>query len=486
MCGHREDGDDMIELARRELLRLGIGMTAWALTGCSTPELAREPLSYARWLRDRKTPYYIAHRGAGTTVPEHSLAAYQQALAWGAEAMELSVVMSKDGVLYCHHDLELDRTTTLTGATSDAAAAELDAGRIRIPRLGPAWLDSRMPAIPRLSAVLDAVGNKAVLCVEAKDDRAYEPMMAMLTERGLLPTAMAKINYASRRVEQAREAGLPVFAYLGNLEVATVANVEALAARLNPETDAIVLPMGTIANGIDDSVVRAAAATGFQVWMFPVHRRSEVARLTELGATGMITPALGYLTGREPIRLRDRFDEGKLAAGMTTRDPYSDWDALGWGTEGAIELTHSGERFVCLGDLAPITAGAYRVDLEVQLVSGEMKDTDAFAFAFGCPDDRYFGMGSGYQATLRHDGMLRIWSRNAEGDLVKLGEAVPSARIRSQAWRRLSIEVDPGTVSWGTDGTRAVVVDDTWRGGYLHVGRTSGSARLAVRRVNVR
>lgn len=56
-------------------------------------------------------PQVIAHRGASGHRPEHTLAAYELAYWLGADAVELDVVSTKDGVVVCRHDVELSRTT---------------------------------------------------------------------------------------------------------------------------------------------------------------------------------------------------------------------------------------------------------------------------------------------------------------------------------------------------------------------------------------
>lgn len=53
----------------------------------------------------------IAHRGASGHRPEHTLAGYELAYRLGADAVELDVVATKDGVVVCRHDVELSRTT---------------------------------------------------------------------------------------------------------------------------------------------------------------------------------------------------------------------------------------------------------------------------------------------------------------------------------------------------------------------------------------
>lgn len=58
-----------------------------------------------------QTPIVIAHRGASGLLPEHTLEAYTLAIAQGAHYIEPDVVMTKDDVLICLHDLHLDRVT---------------------------------------------------------------------------------------------------------------------------------------------------------------------------------------------------------------------------------------------------------------------------------------------------------------------------------------------------------------------------------------
>ncbi len=52
-----------------------------------------------------------AHRGASALLPEHTLAAYAQAIADGADYIEPDLVMSKDGVLVARHENEISGTT---------------------------------------------------------------------------------------------------------------------------------------------------------------------------------------------------------------------------------------------------------------------------------------------------------------------------------------------------------------------------------------
>ena len=66
----------------------------------------------------------VAHRGAvGQGQPENTLAAYRQAIASGAEAIEIDLRGTKDGEIVVIHDSTVDRTTNGSGAVADHARA---------------------------------------------------------------------------------------------------------------------------------------------------------------------------------------------------------------------------------------------------------------------------------------------------------------------------------------------------------------------------
>lgn len=58
-----------------------------------------------------KPPIIIAHRGASGYRPEHTLAAYELAIALGADFIEPDLVSTKDGVLIARHENEISETT---------------------------------------------------------------------------------------------------------------------------------------------------------------------------------------------------------------------------------------------------------------------------------------------------------------------------------------------------------------------------------------
>ena len=71
-------------------------------------------------------PQVVAHRGASAEAPEHTLAAYEAALAAGAGALECDVRLTADGHLVCVHDRRVDRTSNGRGKVSTLELARLE------------------------------------------------------------------------------------------------------------------------------------------------------------------------------------------------------------------------------------------------------------------------------------------------------------------------------------------------------------------------
>lgn len=130
----------------------------------------------------------IAHRGASSYAPEHTVAAYKLAIAQGADYVEQDLQVTKDGQLVCLHDLTLERTTdvkevfpgrsrtltregrTLTGwHVSDFTLAEikrLDSG---------AWFDPKFAGekVLTFQEAIDIVKGKAGIYPETKAPEVY-------------------------------------------------------------------------------------------------------------------------------------------------------------------------------------------------------------------------------------------------------------------------------------------------------------------------
>ena len=98
-----------------------------------------------------KKPLLVAHRGASGYAPEHTLAAYKLAIEQGADFVEQDLQVTKDGVLICLHDPDLERTTNVAEAFPDRATLR-DPLATGTPKKGWYAVDFTLAEIKRLDA----------------------------------------------------------------------------------------------------------------------------------------------------------------------------------------------------------------------------------------------------------------------------------------------------------------------------------------------
>ncbi|WP_295629360.1 glycerophosphodiester phosphodiesterase [uncultured Corynebacterium sp.] len=67
----------------------------------------------------------IAHRGASGAHPEHTIGAYEAAVAEGADGVECDIRLTADGHLICMHDRTLGRTTDGSGPVGAKTLADI-------------------------------------------------------------------------------------------------------------------------------------------------------------------------------------------------------------------------------------------------------------------------------------------------------------------------------------------------------------------------
>src|SRR6185503_16517189 len=141
---------------------------------------------------DTIAPLFAAHRGGAALWPENSLLAFRNALALGADYLEMDVHLSRDGEVMVMHDPTLDRTSTGSGPVR-------------------ALTEEPVPTLERVVAL--AAAAKRQMLVEIKTDeqrRRYpgieEKVLAILDRHRFAPSAivMSFEGDTWRRVRQLR------------------------------------------------------------------------------------------------------------------------------------------------------------------------------------------------------------------------------------------------------------------------------------------
>jgi glycerophosphoryl diester phosphodiesterase len=130
----------------------------------------------------------IAHRGASSYAPEHTLEAYKLALEQKADYVEQDLQITKDGVLVCLHDLTLERTTNVEEVFPQRFVVEQEKGRdvkhwyaadftlAEIKQLDAgSWFNPKFKGstVPTWQEAIDLVRPRAGLYPETKEPEVY-------------------------------------------------------------------------------------------------------------------------------------------------------------------------------------------------------------------------------------------------------------------------------------------------------------------------
>ena len=222
-----------------------------------------------------RSPELIGHRGAPRERPENTLASILRALDLGADAVELDVHSTHDGVVVVHHDF-VPRADTSVAALRGRPIAALTAAELSTFRV------SGEP-IPTLAEVLDAVGERGTLYVEIKG-RAIESVLVATLSHACSLARVPVHSFDHRAVVRARAveprlvAGILLVSYLIEPDRA----LRAAGARDYWQEWTV----------IDEPLVDAVHGAGGRVIAWTVNDATEARRLASIGVDGICTDVL--------------------------------------------------------------------------------------------------------------------------------------------------------------------------------------------------
>jgi len=218
----------------------------------------------------------IAHRGASGRFPENTLLAFRKALEQGADAIELDVRLTKEGIPVVIHDPTVERTTDGTGMVGDMslfAIRELNAG------CGE--------SIPTLAEVLEEIQGTPFM-VEIKETRAGQAVVDAIRAADAGDRVLVG-SFESAPLGAVRAAGLRTMASRPETRRFWLAT----RLRWAPPGDryqAFSIPeyRGRI-RVVDSRFVRLARQRGRPVHVWTVDDVRAARRLRSLGVAGILT-----------------------------------------------------------------------------------------------------------------------------------------------------------------------------------------------------
>jgi glycerophosphoryl diester phosphodiesterase len=223
----------------------------------------------------------IAHRGASGHAPEHTFAAYDRAVAMGADYLEQDLQQAAGGELVVMHDDSVDRTTDGTGRVDAHSLEEiraLDAGSW----FAPEFAGER---VPTLDDVLSRYGHAQRYYIETKvpetADAMEERLVALLRRHELIAgwqVLVQSFSAASLRLVHELEPRLPLIQLIGRQAPELLGRLEEVAE--------YAAGIGPARGLVDRAVVEAAHANGLVVHPYTLNTPAEHEACLALGVDG--------------------------------------------------------------------------------------------------------------------------------------------------------------------------------------------------------
>jgi glycerophosphoryl diester phosphodiesterase len=172
-------------IPRRDFLQL-LGTSVTTITTSALVLALNETQAKSNTTEPKKI--LIAHRGASSYAPEHTIESYELALKQRADFVEQDLQITRDGQLICMHDLTLERTTNvkevfptryreeIVGGSSTRLWYVSDFTLREIKQLDAgSWFNSSFKGarVPTFQEAIDVVRGKAGLYPETKAPDVY-------------------------------------------------------------------------------------------------------------------------------------------------------------------------------------------------------------------------------------------------------------------------------------------------------------------------
>jgi glycerophosphoryl diester phosphodiesterase len=267
----------------------------------------------------------VAHRGASSTVAEHTLAAYEAAIESGADALECDVRLTRDGHLVCVHDRTVNRTSDGSGVVSELDLPTLEAMDFSswhggLPDSADRLLQAESPytagvapdrverggGVLRLSMLLQLVADaerEVKLLIETKHPTRYAGLVEKTLVDELRPFGWAGGSGPTESLRRLPDMDNRVVVM--SFAPTAVRRVRLLAPdiptvllldRFLPQRRAGILPAGVPIAGPglhllkeDPSFVDRAHARGHLVYVWTVDEPRDVELVLDLGVDTIIT-----------------------------------------------------------------------------------------------------------------------------------------------------------------------------------------------------
>jgi glycerophosphoryl diester phosphodiesterase len=235
--------------------------------------------------------YLVAHRGASYLAPENTVASAKLAWELDADAVEIDVYLSKDGVIVVNHDKDTKRTSGETFVIKDTDAArlrQLDVGSYKDKK----YKGEKMPI---LEEIIATVPPGKELFIEIKCGPEIVPVLEKEINKSDKKDQMVIIGFDKEVVVKAKKQmpAIPVYWLRGNFTEYSLDEVITIAK--DNRLDGLDLSYKLVTS----ELMQRMEQEGLEVQVYTVNDAKEAKKLMEMKVAGITTDRPQWL--REQI-----------------------------------------------------------------------------------------------------------------------------------------------------------------------------------------
>jgi glycerophosphoryl diester phosphodiesterase len=223
----------------------------------------------------------VAHRGFSSKAPENTLAAFQMAIASGADYFELDVHQTKDDSLIVIHDKTLDKTSSngTTGKVKHLNFKDLENIKVGYPKkFGNQFIQEKLPTLRE--ALLLAKG-KIKVCIEVKVRGAEPEILKLIRELKMEnEVVIFSFHYSVLKNFRKEDPFIRLIYLKTGAKKRTIKKakkVRAIGIGAGPKTRISQQFMATIHQ------------KGLELWCWTINNEEEIKELMQLGVHYIIT-----------------------------------------------------------------------------------------------------------------------------------------------------------------------------------------------------
>jgi glycerophosphoryl diester phosphodiesterase len=246
-------------------------------------------------------PLIIAHAGSKQLFPENTMLAFDGVTKYNPDVLETDVVLTRDSILICHHDREINKLSNGEGLVVDYTFEELKqynfAYHFKDASGNYPYRDTIVNA-PKLEDLIAKYGQKYYLNIDLKDN---QKQIGESAARELL-RLLKKYNMEDRTIVASfNEDNLSYFRKISENKIRTssppnqtkkfvMMNMCYVGNFFISKTVALQIPVKSGEHNLaNPSLIKKAHQKNIAIHYWTINEKEEMRRLILLGADGIMT-----------------------------------------------------------------------------------------------------------------------------------------------------------------------------------------------------